>query len=342
MLWQDETEEPAPPKSGSGNTYVPGVRHDRFANPSKVTKEHNEYMKTRNEAYVDNLSDDENASAESDSSVSDSMLSRSTSGSDSPEINGDSDNELAVETMAELELLTHMQFKNTRREFPKADTYLPSCIAETTRYLLACRKTNIKKLVLDEIDVFVTNKTNRKLDEGFASLDYYLDVQNDIDRASGEPRTFQQRKITQLVRRAIAPKVFGKDFSQYATSVMKRENWDRISTNVAVSMTRRSGKTVGVARNVVSCLFAIRGVRIAVFSPSARQSEMLGDAIEEALSYVQGWKVQSSKEHITLANPNDDNDNRYIDLYPCVEAIRVSDIVFFSYNHPPPPDFRPA
>lgn len=209
---------------------------------------------------------------------------------------------------------------------PVGPAPIPLRLLEAKKYLNDKARESRQALLIDDISLVRQKKRDADDDEGFRRMDMYNDILMQLDRRTKAPRTNQQRVASRMMKRAMAAKMFGRNYANCVPAIRKRERWQRMNTFVLISQPRRTGKTTVVARNVVAALYVIPKVQIGVFAPSMRQSEMMRAAIEEHMAYFDELReniVKRNKEELHWLNPNDPKDLREIRCYPCNVDISI-------------------
>lgn len=129
-----------------------------------------------------------------------------------------------------------------------------------------------------------------------------------------------QKTFCESMLKACIRSVYGDDFYSKSNEIMERNGWDKNvipKDQILIACPRRFGKTYAVSFFCASILIALPSARIAVFSPSKRQSIMMKETILKFIKQVDLGRTllyRVNEEKIILRNGNDERELR---AYPC-------------------------
>ena len=108
-------------------------------------------------------------------------------------------------------------------DFPLAEAYIPDCSLLLQQQMLRCQRLSRKRLVFADADTFLMPRVAiHGLARGFEQMDQYVELLDKIGNESGIVFGYYQRLASGMMRRSIAPKLFGNDFEKYVEAIRKR------------------------------------------------------------------------------------------------------------------------
>lgn len=131
-------------------------------------------------------------------------------------------------------------------------------------------------------------------------------VQEQLD-GFGVVRSADQRTFHEAMFNATLPLIYGDSWDECSTSVMRARKIERVEQEALILAPRRWGKTWAVAMYVAALLLHVPGIKIAVFSPTGRQSGFLKEYI---LDFV--CRAKYGRQRIV----RDKNEELYVSQHP--------------------------
>lgn len=140
-----------------------------------------------------------------------------------------------------------------------------------------------------------------------------------------------QNKIFEAFQNSCLSLIYGAEWNEQKTRVLKQRNLKREMHYTLVNMARRNGKTFSVSGSAAALALAIPGAKIAIFSTCKRTSQMMLQAVCDMLdmAFKTGTVVQEKDFRILSKNSEmicfmgPDGTRRTIGSYP--GSVRVSE-----------------
>jgi hypothetical protein len=155
-------------------------------------------------------------------------------------------------------------------------------------------------------------------DKRLADLQSKLEI-FDTGKIFGWVRSDDQKLFHDDFIMASIKVIYQDEYAQREQDIIRTMGWDSApKQEVCIACPRRWGKSVALIMYIVAFLLSQQNVKVTIFSPSARQSEMVSEQVKKALIAVLGSTerlLKQTLERITISGDGAD-DERMLFAYP--------------------------